>query len=332
MTTAKIFAATMVTALSLTTADIAKADSLIELDAVTVTAKAASKSRISTGVGSRVRAGDDVRFAQAADPAFRAMVKLQIRYIDDSQTMTEHCGGTAISSRWVVTAAHCVSAQDGSQWDRIDLVTGDRDVDGKGAIRRQASRAIVHAGFDYGTLANDIALIRLSSPLPREIVPATLDEYRRPSVLAGGIAVAAGWPVTGARAGNTRLQTTPLAVKDVEWPGFVTVTSPSGQAEGVCQGESGGPLMGQSRNGKPTLAGVLSGIEPGTHDASGNPCMKAGYEMYFTPIAAYRSWIDSVTALCDRNPRACKGSGPSGFFIASDDTPVSTVASLHATF
>ena len=64
------------------------------------------------------------------------------------------------------------------------------------------------------------------------------------------------------------------------------------------------------------------GIEPGTQDHAGNPCMIGGYDMYFTPIAAYRTWIDNVQALCDRKPGACKTAGQDSFFLASTDTGI----------
>lgn len=328
----RIAASALAGALFAGTAHAGDPETLADLSASTVTAKAAKTRAVSTGVGNRAIAARPASFAAAADPAFRSMVKLQMRYeIGGGQVMTEHCGGTVISSRWIVTAAHCLSPADGSKWDRIDIVTGDRDLESKGAIRRTAHNAIVHAGFDYASLTNDIALIRLKEPLPREVKPATLDSYRRPSVSNGGIATAAGWPVTGSDAGLTQLQTTPLAVTNVKWPGYITVTSARGTAEGVCQGESGGPLMG-SRNGKPTLAGVLSGIEPGTQDSSGEPCMKGGYEMYFTPVAAYRNWIDSVQTFCDHNPGECRGDKTSSFFLADNGTNIRRATASRVRF
>ena len=319
-----IAAAAALTVASLTGAT---AQTLTDLNAVSVLAAEMSGNRVGSAKGSSFSNGVQARFGQATDPNFRSMVKLQVRYNDDGYVLTEHCGATVISSRWVVTAAHCLAPADGSKWSHIDLTVGDRQhAEGRDAIRRKASWAVVHAGFEYSSLSNDIALIRLSEPLPRDIVPATMDEYRRPSVVPGGIAQAAGWPVTGPKADTPSLQTVALAVTDVQWPGYITVTSPQGRLEGVCRGESGGPLVSYGLDGRPSLAGVLSGIEPGTEDSTGNACMVSGYDMYFTPIAAYRQWIEDVQVFCDGDPDACRKEGASNFFLSAT-TPNERAAS-----
>ena len=276
----------------------------------------AQVSGASSGIGSRVRLGAPKIFAANVDPQFRSMVKMKMVYDHGDFTESEHCGGTMIDSRWVVTAAHCVQGPEGddTKWDRIEVTAGDRNLGGTTTIPRVALHAVCHAGFDYSYLANDIALVRLDEPFPSEVTPVKMDAYRRPSVSKGGIAQAAGWPVTGPKAGSEILQTIALSVKKVEWPGYITVTSPSGRMEGVCRGESGGPLIGIA-NGQRQLAGVLSGIELETEDENGEPCKKPGYEMYFTPIAAYRNWIDDVRTHCDHNPDYCKSSGHMEFFF-----------------
>lgn len=306
--------ATAIAATALVSTGVVAAD-LSDIRAVSCGTDPAKSSQVAMRTGAVYKMGHRARLAENADSQFSAMIKLKMVYQHDGYAEIEHCGGTVIDSRHIVTAAHCVKAKDGAQWDRIELVTGDVSLDSTKVIRRTAYEAVCHAGHD-SYLSDDIAIVKLRQPLPREIVPARIDDHRRPSVTPGTVALAAGWPVTGAKAGQKTLSKVPLAITDVEWPGFITVTSPSGGIEGVCQGESGGPLM-SLQGGRQSIAGVLSGIEPGTNDASGEPCMKAGYAMYFTPIAAYRDWIEDVVHLCAHHPDACRGKGSSSYFLST---------------
>lgn len=292
----------------------AQASELAQINAVSCGSQPSKASRASIGTGGMYTPHQASSYGERVDPQFPSMVKLRMVYQHDGYAEIEHCGGTVIDSRYVVTAAHCVSAKDGTNWDRIELIAGDASLEGSGVIHRTAQEAVCHAGFTQ-YLDNDIALIKLSEPLPKEIVPAVIDDFRRPTVQPGGIAIAAGWPVTGPDAGLTTLTRTPLSVTKVEWPGFITVTSPYGAAEGVCQGESGGPLLSMG-GGQPSIAGVLSGIEPGTQDHTGEPCMKPGYDMYYTPVAAYRDWIQDVMGLCSNNPDACRAGSKEKFFLS----------------
>lgn len=307
---------------------------LASLNAFFCGANDMSDSGASANVGSRIKLRSKESYAQGVDPNFRSMVKLRMVYDHGDWTETEHCGATVIESRWLVAAAHCTQGKEGDniKWDRIEVTAGDKNLDGRSTISRVAKEVICHAGFDYAYLANDIVLIRLDEPLPKEIPPMRMDEYRRPSVSAGGIAEAAGWPVTGLGAGRKELQTLALSVKNVEWPGYITVTSPSGRIEGTCRGESGGPLVGIV-NGQRQLAGVLSGIETGTENAAGEPCMRAGYEMYYTPIAAYRNWIDEIMDYCNGSRDDCRN-GPSAaeFFVGGSGGQPTLASSLRKEF
>ena len=255
------------------------------------------------------------RFAGAGlDLDLPSMVKLRIIYEYPDRIEIDHCGGTVVDSKWIVTAAHCVAAD--SSWDRVEIIAGETDLDGEHKVRRVSRNAVCHSGFEYDGLKDDIALIQLDEPLPYDIKPVRLDQQAQTSASKGSSALVAGWPVTGLNAGDRQLNKTQVKVTDVQVPGYITAVSSNGGPDGLCRGESGGPLMAYGSLGL-QLAGVLSGIQPGTNNGQGEECVLSGYEMYFTPIAAFRGWMDNVRNLCTRNPALCSGSGSRGMLLAN---------------
>jgi len=241
-------------------------------------------------------------------------VKLRIVYEYPDRVEIDHCGGTVIDSQWIVTAAHCVAAD--SSWDRVEIIAGDSNLDSGTATHRVSRNAVCHSGFEFDGLKDDVALIKLDQPLPGHIPPAQIDQQNATSARRGASALVAGWPVTGLKAGERNLNKTQVQLTDVEVPGYITAVSQSGGPDGVCRGESGGPLLTYGSYGF-QLAGVLSGIQPGTQNGQGEECVLSGYEMYFTPIAAFRGWMDNVRRLCSINPSLCSGSGSRGMLLAN---------------
>ncbi len=246
-------------------------------------------------------------------------VKLRIIYDMGDRIEIDHCGGTVIDANWIVTAGHCVAAD--RSWDRVEIIAGDDHLDGENVVKRTTREAVCHAGFRYETLENDIALLHVENPLPPRVTPTALDFEGTPSLNQGDLGLGHGWPVTGMRAGDRFLNQTYLQVKETNLRSYITVTNASGPVGGMCRGESGGPILSNGRYGK-RLAGVLSGIQPGTENHAGEECMLGNYEMYFTPIAAHRRWIDNVKSLCTGNPAACGGTGSSAAMSYASAAPV----------
>ncbi|MEM9781849.1 MAG: trypsin-like serine protease [Pseudomonadota bacterium] len=89
------------------------------------------------------------------------------------------CTGTLIDADLVITAAHCVySNRTGLRHapGNIHFVAGWRR--GTKVAHRLATEVIVHPGYLHGTgvtldqIGVDVALIRLESPIPQDVVPA----------------------------------------------------------------------------------------------------------------------------------------------------------------
>ncbi len=105
----------------------------------------------------------------AEQGAWPAQVSLhKVAKLDDTakgRFQSQFCGASLIARQWVLTAAHCVVADDGSHSEPDSIMVRSGSVAlGEGDLRKVA-RVIVHQDYDSDRVFNDIALLELAEPV-----------------------------------------------------------------------------------------------------------------------------------------------------------------------
>ena len=114
---------------------------------------------------------------------------------------THRCGGALIDWDLILTAAHCVWPKTNGDVlrSRAVRVGTDNLASGQGRVVRIA-QAVVHAGYDTATAANDIALVRLDWGRTISLIPTIpLAGPGQPDARPGRRVSVTGWGLTGAR-------------------------------------------------------------------------------------------------------------------------------------
>ncbi|CAF3754548.1 unnamed protein product [Rotaria sp. Silwood1] len=209
------------------------------------------------------------------------------------------CGGSILSSSWIITAAHCVKDTTASQ---ISIYVGS-NIQWTGSQSRVVSHVYVHPNYSSVGYVNDIALLHLTSPLTMSdpnlsaiclnFVNSTIrmtEEW--PSVNTTVVAI--GWgTMSESGSSPTSLQQVSLKIIDRQastcsnlihdWQVQLCAGVPNGNKD-TCYGDSGGPLMMFTSNKQWVLVGITS---------NGVGCAQAEYSGVYTRVAAFENWINS---------------------------------------
>lgn len=209
----------------------------------------------------------------------------------------QHCGGTIIAKRWIVTAAHCLALGDVAKPPFTVHVNPKRPA--KGKRKFTVDRAIVHPGFDNASsmLPNDVAIMHTTKKLPKKRLPLNTDAA---APVKGQKATVYGFGRTDDQSsdfskrlldGRVIVQAGPRADRCRKWPTDmydrtmqICANDPVKRID-ACGGDSGGPLVSKVA-GRRTLIGIVSS----GWDCTGKP-KKPGL---YTRVSAYADWIDQA--------------------------------------
>ncbi|XP_065077902.1 trypsin-1-like [Ochlerotatus camptorhynchus] len=202
------------------------------------------------------------------------------------------CGGSIISSRWILTAGHCAYRSSNSMYT---IRAGSTNRQEGGEVLK-LKRIIQHPLYDPNIIDYDFSLLELKEEMSFDSTRAPIELPEQDEEVGdGALCRVSGWGDTMSSVESTtmlRATDVPAVNQDrcstayVDFGGVTPRMICAGYWEGgkdACQGDSGGPL---ASGGK--LIGVVSW---------GYGCAEEGFPGVYSRVAAVREWIRKETGV-----------------------------------
>uniref|UniRef100_A0A8C4T3A9 trypsin n=2 Tax=Erpetoichthys calabaricus TaxID=27687 RepID=A0A8C4T3A9_ERPCA len=192
------------------------------------------------------------------------------------------CGGFLIHRNFVLTAGHCKGRS-------INVILGVHNLTKPEPSVQviKVKNMIRHERYNKKKLENDIMLLKLekSATLTNDVtiinIPNSTQNFRN-----GTLCSVAGWGKTASSGyGSNTLREVDVTVQEPCKDPKMICARGTGQ-KGICNGDSGGPLICPDNNNSPLAVGIVSYSDT-------KCCEENNRNDVYTMVSAYRSWLDN---------------------------------------